>query len=68
MTDYLNKLSIRLSALWRREDGQTMAEYGIILAVVGVVAAVAFIALGSDITNALTDTSNAIKGIVPAGK
>ncbi|HZD86892.1 MAG TPA: Flp family type IVb pilin [Gaiellaceae bacterium] len=46
-----------LSADWKREDGQTMAEYGIILAVVAVVAVAAFIALQGGITNTLNSVT-----------
>jgi Flp pilus assembly pilin Flp len=57
MTDYLNMMIIRLSALWKREDGQTMAEYGIILVVIAVVAAAAFATVGGDITKVMTEVS-----------
>jgi Flp pilus assembly pilin Flp len=37
----------RLLSLWRREDGQTMAEYGVILAVItpAIVGAIALLAM-----------------------
>ena len=57
MKDFLTSLTIRISALWRREDGQTMAEYGIILVVVAVVAAAAFVTLGSDVSGAIGKVS-----------
>ena len=37
--------------LIKREEGQTMAEYGIILAVIAVIVAVAAVALGGRITD-----------------
>jgi Flp pilus assembly pilin Flp len=57
MKDLFTSLTIRISALWRREDGQTMAEYGIILVVVAVVAAAAFVTLGSDVSGAIGKVS-----------
>ena len=53
MTDMLNSLHIRLTTLVKNEQGQTMAEYGIILVVLALLAAVAFAALGTDIGTAL---------------
>jgi len=60
MTDTLNSLYIRLTTLVRREEGQTMAEYGIILVVLALVAAVAFGALGTDIGKALDKVGDKI--------
>jgi pilus assembly protein Flp/PilA len=42
-------------ANWKREEGQTMAEYGIILAVVAVVAVAAFAALEGGIAGTITN-------------
>ncbi|MGZ4357569.1 MAG: Flp family type IVb pilin [Gaiellaceae bacterium] len=39
----------------RREDGQTMAEYGVVLAVVCVLTVAAFTALHTGIAGAITD-------------
>jgi Flp pilus assembly pilin Flp len=64
MTDLTNKMYIRLSALWSREDGQTMAEYGIILVVVAVVACGAFVVLEGNITQALGKVSQKLGTIV----
>ena len=38
---------------WRKEDGQTMAEYGIVLAVITVGAVLAFSTLGDQIKTAI---------------
>jgi Flp pilus assembly pilin Flp len=35
---------------WRRQEGQTMAEYGVVLAVITIAAVVAFTALSGGIT------------------
>lgn len=39
--------------LWRQEEGQALAEYGLILALIAVVAITALIALGEKITEHL---------------
>jgi Flp pilus assembly pilin Flp len=47
---------------WRKEEGQTMAEYGVVLAVITVGAVAAFTALSGGITGAI----NKVKGYLPA--
>ena len=42
-----------IRANWRREEGQTMAEYGVVLAVITIAALVAFTALSGGITKAI---------------
>ena len=46
---------------WRREEGQTMAEYGVVLAVITIGAVVAFTALSGGITNSI----NKVTGLLP---
>jgi Flp pilus assembly pilin Flp len=46
---------------WRKEDGQTMAEYGVVLAVITVAALVAFQALGGGISTAISK----VTGMLP---
>jgi pilus assembly protein Flp/PilA len=46
--------------LTAEERGQTMAEYGLILGLIAVVAVAAFAALGTGITGALTDLTGCI--------
>jgi Flp pilus assembly pilin Flp len=41
------------NARFAREDGQTMAEYGVVLAVIAVATVAAFTALSGGITNAI---------------
>ncbi len=41
----------------RREDGQTMAEYGILIAVIALVVVIAAIVLGSSISSLFGSTS-----------
>jgi Flp pilus assembly pilin Flp len=47
-------------ALSKREDGQTMAEYGVVLAVITIAVVVALAAL----SGAITDALNAVTGIL----
>ena len=46
---------------WRKEDGQTMAEYGVVLAVITIGAIVAFTALSGGISKAI----NNVTGLLP---
>jgi Flp pilus assembly pilin Flp len=55
---YADDVSMRRLPDWRREDGQTMAEYGVILAVItpAIVAAVALLAMSiADNIGAIAD-------------
>jgi Flp pilus assembly pilin Flp len=42
----------------RREDGQTMAEYGILIAVIAIVVVLAAVFLGSSISSLFSNTSS----------
>ncbi|MGD0272651.1 MAG: Flp family type IVb pilin [Gaiellaceae bacterium] len=46
--------------LWKREEGQTMAEYGVVLAVITIACLVAFTALSGGITNAIDHVVNVL--------
>ncbi len=48
--------------LIRREDGQTMAEYGVVLAVITVALVAAFVALSGEIGAALNAVSKTLPG------
>jgi Flp pilus assembly pilin Flp len=48
------------STLTRREDGQTMAEYGVVLAVITLAVVVALAAL----SGAIGDALNAVAGVL----
>jgi pilus assembly protein Flp/PilA len=50
-------LSAMLTRL-RREEGQTMAEYGILIAVIAIVVIVAAIFLGSSISSLFNNTGS----------
>jgi Flp pilus assembly pilin Flp len=47
-----------LSLLRRREEGQTMAEYGIVLAVITIAAVAVFTALSGGIQGAINNVTN----------
>jgi Flp pilus assembly pilin Flp len=46
---------------WKREEGQTMAEYGVVLAVITIGAVGAFTALSGGIKGAIDN----VKGLLP---
>jgi Flp pilus assembly pilin Flp len=50
----MQKFHRSLAELPRREEGQTMAEYGVVLAVITIAALSALTLLGGNVTNALT--------------
>jgi len=43
---------------WRKEEGQTMAEYGVVLAVITVGAVLAFTALSGGISKAINNVTS----------
>ncbi len=47
-------------AAFEREEGQTLAEYALILALIAVIAVVALIFLGGTITKLFSSTGNSI--------
>ena len=50
-----------VDALRRREEGQTMAEYGVVLGVITIAAVGAFLALGGRVDDAI----NAVVALLP---
>jgi pilus assembly protein Flp/PilA len=48
-------------ANWRKEEGQTMAEYGVVLAVIAVTAVVAFTALSTGISGTIDKVTGLLK-------
>jgi Flp pilus assembly pilin Flp len=46
-----------LQALWKRAEGQTMAEYGVVLAVITIAALAAFTALSGGIQQAINNVT-----------
>ncbi len=47
--------------MWRKQEGQTMAEYGVVLAVITITAVVAFTALSGGIKASITK----VTGLLP---
>ena len=56
----LNDLVLRVIARLQAEEGQTMVEYGLILALVSVVAITILITLGTKVTATFTSASSAL--------
>jgi len=55
-------LSMVLRARLAREEGQTMAEYGVVLAVIALTVIVAFTALSGGISNAINNVTALLNG------
>ena len=51
--------------LWKDESGASAAEYALILAIIGAAIALAAIALGGAVANAMNDATNCISN--PSG-
>ena len=47
---------------WRKEEGQTMAEYGVVLAVITLAVIGAITLLSSNVRNAITSVANILPG------
>jgi len=58
MRDFIMNLVARLQV--EREDGQAMVEYGLILALVSVVAVVALTAIGANVNTAFGTVRDAL--------
>ena len=56
----MNDLILRAVARFQAEEGQTMVEYGLILALVSVVAITILITLGTKVTATFTSASSAL--------
>lgn len=54
--DIVGMMTMRL----RREDGQTMAEYGILIAVIALIVVVAAVVLGGSISNLFSSTATKV--------
>ena len=51
-----------VNALRKREEGQTMAEYGVVLAVITLAVIAAITLLSSNVRNAITSVANILPG------
>jgi len=58
----LTNLYTYLRARFMREEGQTMAEYGVVLAVICLAVIVAFTALSGGISNAINNVTSILPG------
>jgi len=61
---WVGTLVARIEEL-KKENGQAMVEYGLILALVSVAALVILQTLGTDVFNVFTNISTAIEGALP---
>jgi Flp pilus assembly pilin Flp len=57
MFDILNGFITMVAVRMRREEGQTMAEYGILLGVIALVVVVVAVTLGSSISALFSSTA-----------
>ena len=60
MISKINETLLRLMARFQREEGQAMAEYGLILALIAVVAIAALTLLGTTIATKLGQITTAL--------
>jgi len=58
----LTNLYTYLRARFVREEGQTMAEYGVVLAVICLAVIMAFTALSGGISNAINNVASILPG------
>jgi Flp pilus assembly pilin Flp len=56
----LSRLLTRLLAAAGRSEGQTMAEYGILIAVIALIVVVAAVVLGSSISGLFSSTAGQV--------
>jgi Flp pilus assembly pilin Flp len=54
---FLSDLRARLASLVRKDDGQTMAEYAVVLAVITVATVAVFTALSGGISGAISNVT-----------
>jgi pilus assembly protein Flp/PilA len=62
MFSRINEVILKLFALYKDEEGQALAEYGLILGLVAVVAIAALTLLGGAITGKLDIVNSALGG------
>lgn len=58
---------VRLSRWLRREEGQDLTEYALIIALIVIAAVVAIRLLGTSISNVLTSISTTLAGVLGGG-
>jgi pilus assembly protein Flp/PilA len=57
----MSKLQNKLYALWREEEGLTTVEYAIAGGLVGLAVVGAFVLLGEEVGNVITDIKDCLK-------
>ena len=57
---FLLQFGALISPTFEREEGQTLAEYALILALIAVIAVLALIFLGGTITNLFSSVGNSV--------
>lgn len=62
MFSKISEAVLKLFVLYKDEEGQALAEYGLILGLIAVVAIAALTLLGTAITGKLTDINTALGG------
>jgi len=60
MSFQLSELFFRLIALARRRDGQTLAEYGILVALIAIVVVAAALLLGGSVSGLYSSSAHGI--------
>ncbi len=60
MISMINEALLRLMARFQREEGQAMAEYGLILALIAVVAIAALQLIGTNVSDILNQIANGL--------
>jgi pilus assembly protein Flp/PilA len=68
MTDLFTQVTMRLQNAWanlrEREDGQTMVEYGLLLAGIAILVIAAVLLLGDNIQDLFEETANSLESPV----
>ena len=60
-------ISALLSRVRDREEGQTLVEYGLIIALVSIAVVVALTTMGTELDRLFTAVADALTGVEPAG-
>lgn len=60
---WTQRLKLKLRELWRQVDGQGLAEYALILALIAIVSIIALIYLGSQISDKFSVIGSTINSV-----
>jgi len=61
----VNRIWSRVARVIRHDDGQGLAEYALILALIAVIAIVALIFMGNQVSHKLSTIGSAIENVAP---